>query len=654
MRPDYEGVKFYSKEDMTVMYNLEKADPVICNFDKKNEYTDINAVIELYNIKQLYNTGITLPVWTELDYKIRKEKVKSMFPVIGRFFSEINDFNWRNYESGVASIYIDDFWSLFVLFKIFKRVKSETLVSYLKNHNASLYSILKQEKIVNAYDEGIAYVLRESNNTAQILSEKYLNEESVDYCFPKSLKPSEYENVFQRYIDSDDVNPNILYLIMTSKSTAECPLSDKLKLNARHMYDKIWKDIRKDASQDDDANQDIIAVGFVNQDEILKIDVKDKVKKITYDIGWFEKYLDYPTILNNFIYTFDMVDRFYRSNFVSLESKTGIFEHLLHNAAKQSYYENVYSHSMNSIYSMQMYYYIDFLNGYGINIEDVFKWFFEEYLQKQFLAQGFYFASSTATTYLEKCKNLASEMESVLKQFKMYVEDGVINREEYEMSSGALSINDVPSFIENKYAYPNDADINKEMLLLFSKQLVLSSIDRVGNKYSTLFKLLYNERVSYSEFKYYQTPTIDRLIKRGILERTVDGVVNLVMPDVYILNELYEHEVFCCYKIPELKLILSDMEEKGKLRFSKKLFTEPEIAYLNYKLNKKDYNNGPDLRNRYLHGTYPIDIQQQHMDYIELLKIMVLIIIKINDEFCEKEKFKNNRDISNEKRFKTN
>lgn len=245
-------------------------------------------------------------------------------------------------------------------------------------------------------------------------------------------------------------------------------------------------------------------------------------------------------------------------------------------------------------------------------------------------------------------------MESVLKQFKMYVEDGVINREEYEMSSGALSINDVPSFIENKYAYPDDADINKEMLLLFSKQPVLSSIDRVGNKYSTLFKLLYNERVSYSEFKYYQTPTIDRLIKRGILERTVDGVVNLVMPDVYILNELYEHEVFCCYKIPELKLILSDMEEKGKLRFSKKLFTEPEIAYLNYKLNKKDYNNGPDLRNRYLHGTYPIDIQQQHMDYVELLKIMVLIIIKINDEFCEKEKFKNNRDISNEKRFKTN
>lgn len=209
-----------------------------------------------------------------------------------------------------------------------------------------------------------------------------------------------------------------------------------------------------------------------------------------------------------------MVDRFYRSNFVSLESKSGTFENLFRNEAKQSYHENVHSNSMNSIYSMQMYYYIDFLNGYGINIEDIFKWFFEKYLEKQFSVQGFCFASSTATTYLEKCKNLASEMESVLKQFKMYVEDDMINREEYEMSSGSLLINDVPSFIENKYAYSADADMKKEMLLLFSKKTACSSINGIENKYSTLFELLYNERVSYSDFKHYQIFTIDWLMKK--------------------------------------------------------------------------------------------------------------------------------------------
>ena len=34
----------------------------------------------------------------------------------------------------------------------------------------------------------------------------------------------------------------------------------------------------------------------------------------------------------------------------------------------------------------------------------------------------------------------------------------------------------------------------------------------------------------------------------------------------------------------------------------------------------------------------------QYKDYIELLKIMVLIIIKINDEFCERDKMKMDKD----------
>jgi len=48
----------------------------------------------------------------------------------------------------------------------------------------------------------------------------------------------------------------------------------------------------------------------------------------------------------------------------------------------------------------------------------------------------------------------------------------------------------------------------------------------------------------------------------------------------------------------------------------------------------QQFNNGPELRNKYVHGTYPIDENVQQRDYLELLKIIVLIIIKINEEFC--------------------
>ena len=79
------------------------------------------------------------------------------------------------------------------------------------------------------------------------------------------------------------------------------------------------------------------------------------------------------------------------------------------------------------------------------------------------------------------------------------------------------------------------------------------------------------------------------------------------------------------------KLVLS-----GELRYGNTLFSIPEQNYLNYMLNKSEYSNGKDLRNRYIHSTYPIDVRQQEQDYMIMLKIMAVIIIKINEEFCLK------------------
>lgn len=57
----------------------------------------------------------------------------------------------------------------------------------------------------------------------------------------------------------------------------------------------------------------------------------------------------------------------------------------------------------------------------------------------------------------------------------------------------------------------------------------------------------------------------------------------------------------------------------------------------NYELNKSTYSNGLDLRNKYAHSTYPEDEKIQEMDYMILLKIMILVVTKINEEFCLRE-----------------
>ena len=65
------------------------------------------------------------------------------------------------------------------------------------------------------------------------------------------------------------------------------------------------------------------------------------------------------------------------------------------------------------------------------------------------------------------------------------------------------------------------------------------------------------------------------------------------------------------------------------------LFSRPEQDYLNFMLNKAEFSNGFDLRNRYIHDTCTLNEEMQQQDYLELLKIMTLITIKINEELCK-------------------
>ena len=56
-----------------------------------------------------------------------------------------------------------------------------------------------------------------------------------------------------------------------------------------------------------------------------------------------------------------------------------------------------------------------------------------------------------------------------------------------------------------------------------------------------------------------------------------------------------------------------------------------------YILNNK-YSNSLFLRNMYLHGTQPVGNEELHKsNYMIILRLFILVIIKINDELCLKE-----------------
>ena len=64
MRPEYKGVKFYSASDNSIGYELRSAEPILEAFNPEKEYSDVNEVLELYNIQQLIEIAY-LPEWSE-------------------------------------------------------------------------------------------------------------------------------------------------------------------------------------------------------------------------------------------------------------------------------------------------------------------------------------------------------------------------------------------------------------------------------------------------------------------------------------------------------------------------------------------------------------------------------------------------------------
>ena len=132
---------------------------------------------------------------------------------------------------------------------------------------------------------------------------------------------------------------------------------------------------------------------------------------------------------------------------------------------------------------LQMHMYREFLLSEGIDIEAVIAWFFTDYLKDEFGADHLRFRpSSESATYLEKCRHLFSEMESVLKQFSLYVENGELDLELLSMTSEQLVYKQIPSTVPGKYVYVTDHnDIRGIQHLLFSDQSHLGYIDEELN-----------------------------------------------------------------------------------------------------------------------------------------------------------------------------
>lgn len=176
---------------------------------------------------------------------------------------------------------------------------------------------------------------------------------------------------------------------------------------------------------------------IIDVDDPVSANLDDPLNlSFTFSSRWISNNLDFPTLMNNFIHLFGFVDTCYRSTFPLKTSQQHSIESFIGLKSKRAYPVDTAYEMLESISTVIIAAYNLELAKHYIRIEDLIVWFFEEYLETEFNAKGFYYnESSCNSTHLEKCRHLCSELDSILKQFKTYVENGCIERELIEMSS---------------------------------------------------------------------------------------------------------------------------------------------------------------------------------------------------------------------------
>ncbi|RNB67309.1 hypothetical protein, partial [Brevibacillus panacihumi] len=536
----------------------------------------------------------------------------------------------------VDIIYKEDFWELIDRYNIYKHIENVEFGNLLKESNFHYSVILKYKRTVDNFDEVLRDHMLQDSKGAEILLHKYIyNSEKGDITFlPNSLTDNDKDIIVLNYIESERPNINHLEMIVNFPSNNELKIGDRLKLKARRRYKE---EIDKIFDGKNGIETGVTIKYPADQEEAVIYSRNGLISECSVSRSWIEDNLDFNTLWNNFIYIFEFFDLQMRLNLVNLSNEIGTFERILITRSQHFYNISSAFRHKDMMATIQMQSYVQVLNSYHVRIEDMIEWFFMEYLSKEFGISNFIVKMPTdASSEFEKCRAILPEIDRILKQYNLYLEDGMIDQELLQVSSSHTFFKDCNSCIEKKYVYPVQGIFDIASNLLFSDQSTIFYLPRLGEKYDNFYQLLSNERVKLNDFQEYQINRIEWLINNQLVEEDKNGYLRFTNPvRINLIADMYYNEVISYWNCtPKLRDEIDILINENVFFTVNKLFTKNEQDYFDYHLNKSKFSNSLDLRNSYLHGTQTNDDELHRLNYSIFLKLIVIIIVKINDEAC--------------------
>lgn len=631
MSDDLRRVVYYSNDDLSSGINLENAEKIIQSFDKNNSFA-INDLLELYNIQLYFKKNIRLSTWSDEQYQKYKTIVNGFSEVIKSFFLSIDNSNFTSIFTEINFQYTHNFWELFNKLNVYKKVDSSLISTLLASKKHIFQEVLYNQELVNYYSNIILKHFEKNPETSEIILSYYEEisfREKKKIYLPKIFSLEKIEMLINRYISLSEPNLNYINLIVNSQNL-------KLDYKTKFRASKKEREITKSFFKENNGISYGVEIGISGEQlEPKKLKYNEVNNRLiyTYSENYLANTRDYLSIFKNFTVLFEYVNFQGCMNLVHRNCELDTMDRIFMRS-KGEFLKYIKFTQKELLSNGQFTSYKHYLKSKNIDIEDIISFVVLETLQKVYSIEELKISlPSKETEFYEKVRILAPELEFLLKQYNAFIEDGEIDFELLRFNSSPIYFSKLKSKVAIKYVYAKGENINRIKYGLFSTQLSLTYVEPFKNKYNYLYELLSNENVTYDLFEGFQQREIDYLLEKKIIFFDINNFIRVDRIMSLIFSSFYYQEVISFWHFPlEIQSILIELEKQNEVEFENCLFTREEIRYLNYNLNKKEFSNGLDLRNKYIHGSNSESKDIQENDYNVLLKIFVLILLKIEDD----------------------
>lgn len=635
--------------DMPIEYNIELAEKAIIKY-KNAKPSNINDIIELYHIKKLFDNNCRLTSWSEEYFNQLKEPTKKYNAIIVKFFRTLSVEQIEIIYKGLEWRYRQTFWDIIEQFKLFDIIPIDVIKRIAEENTNDFTAILKCKLIVEKFQVIIREVLLNNSNSAHIIITKYIarhNSLSDRKLFlPSNLTMEDKESIIDKYLDSENPNLNYVRLICQNKDENEnLILSPIVKVKANKLAEKLKEELMNDENAV--IIKQNVKLEFSNKEGIqpCSFEIENNIPKYTYSVSYINK-CDNKQLIANCCYLFNWMNRHFLLEHINKKSEVEVLEAATYGMSKNAYPAFSYFFTKNRISLYQLCGYNEVLTGMQTSVEQELKNFYEIRFKDKYNYPSLVLNFPNVTdSWLNKCRVLLPELDSVVKQYNTFVEYDNVDIDIIKYLK-PLKVTEGKSLLDNKYLEINkdNNEISRVLHNMFDSGAMLDYVEPYKNKhYHSLYNLLSNEKtVSYNNYENYQKHEIDFLVDKKILKKDNNEILSLFnIEQTAALKSLWEYHA-CAYwhYNAEGRNALDEMFAKGWVVKNDNLLTTEECRYFSYYLDNREFTNGFAYRNHYAHGsTPPKDNENIHQTaYFTILKLLTILILKIEDDLWSASK----------------